>query len=72
MTTVVAMKCARKYVRVTKPHGHSITTGVVYELNIQDILVFILIVDTNLEHEQLEMGKHIGSYKLTLSHPDVL
>jgi hypothetical protein len=35
--------------------------GFVYEMNIQDILVFILIVDTNLEHEQLKMGKHIGS-----------
>jgi hypothetical protein len=33
----------------------------VYELNIPDILVFILIVDTNLEHEQLKMGKHIGN-----------
>jgi hypothetical protein len=32
-----------------------------HELNIQDILGFILIVDTNLEHEQLKMGKHIGS-----------
>jgi len=29
-------------------------------LNIQDILGFILIVDTNFEHEQPKMGKHIG------------
>jgi len=39
----------------------------VYELNIQDILDFIMIVDTNLEHEQLKMGKHIGSRSIEIS-----
>jgi hypothetical protein len=35
-------------------------------VNIQDILVFILIVDTKLEHEQLKMGKHIGSRSIEM------
>jgi hypothetical protein len=37
-----------------------------YEFNIHDILVFILIVDTNLEHERPKMGKRNGSRSIEM------
>jgi hypothetical protein len=37
-----------------------------YEFNIQDIFVFILIVDTNLEHEQPKMGKNNGGHSIEM------